>query len=187
MTVEHWHPARALLSALAIAVTACLPAGHREYQPLSAYERDASAGAARAIFPEDVRSHLDTLRDKTVAWAGIVKRAQVERNADRLVVTIEVEHHYYDWIESYSPSAAPIWLSPLGEGRIRVVWDVMKDTPDDALATITTEDNLVLVYGVPTAIDGPRVVLRGRFVRGIDRRHYDTRATKYGREAVPRK
>lgn len=169
---------------IAVALGACVPAARRDYQPLSSYERELAAHASRTVFPQDVRDHLARLRNHTVAWAGVVERAQVERLSDRIRITLDLQHHYYDWIEHYSPSTAPIWLSPLGEGRVRVVWDVMKDTPDDVLASVTSEDNLVLVYGKPTTLKGARVVLKGLFVRGIGRRHYDTHVVKYGRQAV---
>lgn len=175
---------RRLLAVAAMLSASCIPAGRREYQPLSSWERDAMAKADRHVFPEDVRGRFAALRGQEVAWAGVVKHAEVTRLRDRVRITLDLDHHYYDWIETYSPESAPIWLSPLGEGKFRVIWDVMPNTTDDALDSITTEDNLVLVYGTPKTMDGQRVVLKGVFCRGIEHRYYDTHATEYDRSAV---
>ena len=53
------------------------PMGSRSYQPISEWEQREYDKANRYIYPDDVRGDITKYKSTTIAWTGIVKKADV--------------------------------------------------------------------------------------------------------------
>jgi hypothetical protein len=173
-----------LLAILVAALLACAAAGSRAYRPISEWEAQAFSKADRNIYPHDVRRDIRAHTASKIAWPGLVQRAQVVRQPEKITLIFDLEHHYYDWVEDFHPMNPPIWLSPRGEGQFRTSWDVRAATDQDQIEEMTKPGYLVIVYGAPTKLEGETIVVDASYIRGISQRFYTTGLANYGRETT---
>lgn len=162
----------------------CLPLlpGSRLYQPYSDWEKGEYNKANRSIYPGDVREDITKYQSITIAWTGIIKDTKIYQTDEGIDIIFLLEHHYYDWIEDFSPRRERIFLSPRGEGLFMTKWSLVKETPQSKIEEWTEPGRLLIVYGAPAAVrDDDTIAVKSSYVRNIGKEYYTTEILDYGR------
>ncbi len=157
--------------------------GSRHYKPVSEWEENAFNKAEREIYPDDVRRDIASHDSSRVAWPGIILSATHVNTDSTLEVRFLVEHHYYDWIEDFSIQQERIFLSPQGEGLFATTWQLKSDS--DTAKIAESVGNMIIVYGIPTAVKDSVIEVRAYYVRAIDSLWFATDIMDYGRPGEP--
>ena len=84
------------------------------YTGASDAERKLLTQADRRVFPDDVRKDVDRFKKVPVAWTGIIRA--IRPGPAPGTSELDIEHHYWDWIEDHSIQKAKAFLSQRGEG-----------------------------------------------------------------------
>lgn len=155
----------------------------RLYKPISEWEESAFKKADREIFPNDVREGFASHDSSRVAWPGIIVGASPKKTDSTLEVRFVIEHHYYDWIEDFSIQQERIFLSPRGEGVFETTWNLKPDS--DTVEVAESIGKMIIVYGIPSAINDSVIQLSAYYVRVIDRQWFATDIMDYGRPGEP--
>src|SRR5439155_1612311 len=92
----------------------CPVASSIRYTGASDAERKLLTQADRRVFPDDVRKDVDRFKKVTVAWTGIIRA--IRPGPAPGTSELDIEHHYWDWIEDHSIQKAKAFLSQRGEG-----------------------------------------------------------------------
>jgi hypothetical protein len=162
-------------------VTGCFcapPMYTRFYEPISDWEKGEFDKADRSVYPEDVRHDFSQYQSITVAWTGTIEDVQVKETPEGPDVMYLLNHHYYDWIEDFSPRPERILLSPRGEGQFKTTWGLK---PGTQLEEFTDPSQLLIVYGIPISLENEVIIIDASYVRGINKRFYTTEVMDYGR------
>jgi hypothetical protein len=173
-----------LLAILAAGLTSC--AVDAPYHPASWPEKIEYRNDRPDIYPEDVRKDLDHYSKVNVAWAGIIltNNSADEEMTGKIHMDTLFESHYFDWTEDDSDGAR-LLISPRGEGKFRMHWDVKRKEQDanaDDAMKYAAPGKLALVYGTPESIDPDgTIVLRYRYVRILNKKHFTANELNYGR------
>jgi hypothetical protein len=95
------------------------------------------------------------------------------------------EHHYFDWVQDKKGCCVKLSVSPRGEGLFRTTWrlDKTSRTADtESAEKYAAPGKLAIVYGVPEKVDANgTVVLKYRYLRVLDAKHFRTNEFDYGR------
>lgn len=155
--------------------------GSRPYKPASVREEQAIAASTRDVYPDDVRANLSA-HQVQVAWAGLLQRAEVEGTHPNAVVTVTVEHHYFDWIEDHGVQREIHLLSPRGEGTFRCSSAIDPRIDLSLFRRGVVRGLMIVAYGTPTRLDGPVVDLgRCAYLRIVPGQTHSTTRLNYGR------
>jgi hypothetical protein len=143
------------------------------------------------IFPEDVRNDPALYAKLRVAWAGIIvsNKTTEPDSGDKFGMDTVFDHHYCDWQVDERAGCQRVLVSPRGEGRFRMHWELDRK---DANATsadarlYACPGSLAIVYGSPESVDeNGTIVLHYRYVRILGPEHFTRRDTDFGRNGEP--
>lgn len=162
------------------------------YEPATKPERIEFKNVRLDVYPDDVRRNLDRYTNTPVAWVGVIRAtdATEEDFGGKIRADTVFEHHYFDWEEDKNLCGVKLRVSPRGEGLFSSRWSLRKEDNDanayDA-QKYAGRGKLAIVYGVPEAItaDGA-IVLKYRYLRILNRDHFDTNDFTYGRYDAPK-
>jgi hypothetical protein len=175
-----------ILAAAAVVVPmfvgAIAPApGSSEYRPVSEKEAAVFASANRTVHPEDVRRTPARYQHTLVAWAGVVRNMTTSEDGSHLVIRFDVEHRYFDWIYDFGIQRAHYFLSPRGEGSVRLAWAVPLSRGEAVLAHVQP-GHMLVAYGYPSEVrDGAVILGPTEYVRAIPQSEYSDTTLDYGR------
>jgi len=158
--------------------------GSREYTPHSDQERIEFEKADRNVYPDDIRLDFSKFEDTAVAWAGIIQETSIIDVEDHMEMILEVQHHYFDWIEDISPGWEAYWLSPKGEGLFKAKIGFSREELEvrEKWGAI---GNMVIVYGTPHMVDDDDVIYINTSIAFFAGRDYTTHRLTYGRSEQP--
>jgi hypothetical protein len=151
-----------------IALSSCVTGGSREYRPINENEKAAFDKANRHVFPDDVRESIEKYREVTLAWTGIIEETDLIENEGYLEYIILCRHYYYDWIESFGPGTAAVWLSTKGEGEFALYLRIDRSVShEDYLKMLAknkedgakAKGNMLIAYGRPSKIENEVIYL----------------------------
>jgi hypothetical protein len=145
----------------------------------------------RDVYPEDVRKDPALYAKVRMVWAGIIvsNDAMDEESGDKISMNTVFEHHYYDWRVNDSAGSKRLLISPRGEGRFRMHWEMdrrdMDATSADAMQ-YARPGNVAVVYGTPESVDDDgTIVMHYRYVRVFDPTRFTGKYLDYGRIGEP--
>lgn len=173
--------AMAVITVLACITCIGCPVGPytRHYKPISEWETKAFSKANREVYPNDVRGNFAAFDSARVAWPGIVLKAEPKNQDSIIEIHFVIQHHYYDWLEDFSIQQERIFLSPRGEGVFETTWWVQPTADTSVIAQ--SVGNMVIVYGIPSAVHDSSIVLDAYYIREIERKWFATDIFDYGR------
>lgn len=161
------------------------------YQPATKPEKLEFANDRLDVYPDDVRKNPTNFAGVPMVWAGIIRSidATEEDTGSKIRAKTVFEHHYFDWVEDKGGRHLQLAVSPRGEGMFRATW-FMNKTVFDATAAdaekFAAPGDLVIFYGQPEKVDADGTVdMRYRYLRVIDRDHFNTNEFDYGRLGEP--
>ncbi|WP_028973198.1 hypothetical protein [Spirochaeta cellobiosiphila] len=156
-------------------------AGSRIYEPQSEWEQAVYDESTFDVWPDDVRDSIETFKDTSVAWAGVVEKYFIDEQEEYIVLNFYAKHHYYDWIEDFGPENKPIKLSPSGEGYFLSYFLFKKGTDMDEMTAGLIGD-CIISYGKPAHIEEDGTIqLESDYVRLIPK-NFVSIWFNYGRE-----
>jgi hypothetical protein len=175
-----------LLLLLPLASIMCMMPRTTMYRPISGIESLSFQKSDRNIYPNDVRINLNAIKEKMIAWPGIIKQGNFIYADSIIQINLIVQHHYYDWLEDCSTQKEKIFLSPRGEGIIVTRWALKNDFDSVAISRVIAPGNMVIIYGFPTEIVADSIiVIKSTYLRAIDKKWFRTDIMDYGREGEP--
>ena len=181
-----------IVAFLALNLVSCATRVSNEpYQPATNPEKIEFARARLDVFPEDVRKDAAAHAGVAVAWAGIIRSTTANEGGsdNKIVADTVLEHHYFDWIQDDTASGVKLSLSPRGEGLFRVQWSLDKAgraATAESAESYAEAGKLAIVYGVPEKVEADgTVVLKYRYLRILDAKHFNTNVFDYGRMGGP--
>ncbi len=157
------------------------------YRPASKPEKIEFANDRLDVYPDDVRKTPVTHTNAPVAWVGIIRSTDAfeESSGDTIVAETVFEHHYFDWVQDGKGGSVRLNVSPGGEGLFRTRWHLDKTQPEATAASAEKyagKGKLAVVYGIPETVESNgTVVLKYRYLRVLDKEHFDTNVFDYGR------
>ena len=161
------------------------------YRPVTRPERIEYNLARPDVYPEDVRKVPSQFANMRVAWAGIIvsNDANDEDFGGKIRMDTVFEHHYFDWEENHHDGGVRLLISPRGEGRFRMHWQMNRKDLDasaeDALK-YAEPGKLAIVYGTPEKVDDDgTIVLRYHYIRIFDPANFRENVLDYGRKGEP--
>jgi hypothetical protein len=160
-----------------LSVTACT----NLYRPVSTLESNATSRAKRDVFPDDFRNSKVPLSSVEVAWAGVILNSKITDSGDNYSVELEIEHHYFDWIEDNRR----FHLSPRGEGLIRTSWLLVKSLKRDIVENEVKPGRMIVVYGFPQSIASGELEVKATYLRSFSPNEFRTNTMDYGRPGGP--
>lgn len=177
------------LALLALPLLAASCAHNNPYRPASHNEEKEYHQSLVDLYPDDVRRNLDQYTNAIIAWAGVIRETEAhETNNNMFIASTTVEHKYYDWEVDHSTSGEKINLSPRGEGAFRFEWLVHRREDDATTADVEKyagPGKMILVYGTPDGIEDNTIILKYRFLRIIEKDHFNMTQYDYGRFGQP--
>jgi hypothetical protein len=161
------------------------------YRPANRPEKMEFGSDHRDVYPEDVRNDPALYAKLRVAWAGVIvsNSAADEDSGGKIGLDTVFEHHYCDWQVDEGAGSKRLLISPRGEGRFRMHWELnRKDvdaTSEDALR-YARPGRLAVVYASPESVDDDgTIVVHYRYVRILGPAHFTRRDMDYGRQGEP--
>jgi hypothetical protein len=161
------------------------------YRPVSRPEKMEFGSDHRDIYPEDVREDPALYAKTRVAWVGIIvsNTATDPDSGDKIAMDTVFQHHYYDWRANESAGSKRLLISPRGEGRFRMHWELDRKDADATSADAmkyASPGRLAIVYASPESVDDDgTIVMRYRYVRILGPAHFTRKDMDYGREGEP--
>jgi hypothetical protein len=182
---QHNMKPKFLLALLAAGLTSC--AVDAPYHPANRAEKIEYRNDRPDVYPADVRKDLPYFSKVGVAWAGIIvtNNATDEDYTGKILMETLFQNRYYDWTQDDKACGAYLMVSPRGEGKFRMRWELNRIVQDanaiDALK-YAAPGKLALVYGTPESVDPDgTIVLRYHYIRIFDTDHFAANVLDYGR------
>jgi hypothetical protein len=155
--------------------------GTAVYHPVSDWEQGEFDKADFSVYPDDVREDIAKYQNTTLAWTGIIVESELNEYDTHFEWVYLLEHHYYDWLEDFSPNPARIWLSPRGEGFFKTSWGLKKEWPLSEIQEMGEPGILLIVYGKAISAEDDIIEVEASYIRGILEQFYSTEILDYGR------
>ena len=155
--------------------------GTAVYHPVSDWEQGEFDKADFSVYPDDVRENRTKYQSTTLAWPGIIVESELNEYDTYLEENYLLEHHYYDWLEDFSPFPERIWLSPRGEGLFKTSWRLKKEANLSEIQEFSEPGVLLIVYGKAISIENDIIEVEASYIRGILEEYYTTERLDYGR------
>lgn len=178
-----------LLVVTTVGLAACAGYWSRPYTPNSPAGQEAYKTARKDIYPKQVRQNPTRYSDDTIAWAGIVKSAELFQSDYGPAVRVLIEHRYFDWIEDHGAQPEVYFLSPRGEGEFMIIVKPEKQFGEKGMGQLIPAGTMAIAVGqihAKSAQDKTRpLALLTRYFQFIDRKWYRTDVLDYGRENEP--
>lgn len=130
-------------------LTADILMNSQQYKPSTKDGRNIFKIADKEIYPRDVLSHKDSMRDKWIAWAGIVKKVEYLDTNFGPAARVIIEHHFFDWIEDHGAQNELFFLSPRGEADFEIFIPVNAKKPENERLPLGI---MAVVIGKPQVI-----------------------------------
>jgi hypothetical protein len=161
------------------------------YRPATRPESLEYHQAHLDVYPEEVRKVPARYAKMRVAWAGIIvsNDATDEDFAGKIRMDTVFEHHYYDWEQNRHEGGMRLLISPRGEGRFRMRWQMSRKDNEATYADAmkyAAPGSLAIVYGTPESLDeNGTIVLRYHYIRVLGPAHFRENELDYGRKGEP--
>lgn len=149
------------------------------YFPQSNWEQREYFKSNFEIQPHDLTSHWNEYKSVNVAWVGIIQESEFYENPDNYEVLMLMEHRYFDWNVDFSKSEAKYFISTKGEGLFQTRWYLTKDADLLYFMDRFGKGNLAIVYATPDTVINNIVLVKSRFVRIIDKNHFNANQFDY--------
>jgi hypothetical protein len=141
------------------------------------------------VYPGNVRKVPSQYANVHVAWAGIIvsNDATDEDLNGKIRMATVFEHHYFDWEQNRQDGGLRLLISPRGEGRFRMRWQMSRKAQDasaDDAMKYAAPGKLAIVYGTPESVDEDgTIVLRYHYVRIFGPAQFRENELDYGRRS----
>jgi hypothetical protein len=142
------------------------------------------------VYPEDVRKDPALYAKCRVTWAGVIvsNNAVDEESGDKISMDTVFEHHYCDWEVDESVGSKRLLISPRGEGRFRMHWEMNprdSDTTTEDATQYAAPGSVAVIYATPESVDDDgTVVMHYRYVRVLGPAHFTRTDNDYGRRGT---
>jgi hypothetical protein len=170
-------------------LTAC--AYNAPYRPANRPEKMEYGNDHKDVYPEDVRKDAALYAKVRVVWAGIIvtNDAVDDESGDKINMNTVFEHHYYDWLVNENAGSKHLLISPRGEGRFRMHWQMNRRNAESSSADAlqyAKPGSVAVVYGSPESLDdNGTIVMHYRSVRIFGPEHFTAKDLDYGRIGEP--
>jgi hypothetical protein len=161
------------------------------YRPVSRPEKMEYHNNHQDIYPEDVRTDPALYSKLRVAWVGVIvtNNATDHDSGDKIGMDTVFDHHYCDWQVDEAAGSKRLLISPRGEGRFRMHWELnRKDTDATSVDAqkYACPGSLAIVYASPESVDDDgTIVMHYRYIRVMGPAHFTRRDMDYGRRGEP--
>jgi len=158
------------------------------YRPASRPEKMEYGNNRQDIYPEDVRKDPALYAKTRLTWAGVIvsNSAAGEESGDKISMDTVFEHHYCDWQVDEAAGSKRLLISPRGEGRFRMHWEMDprdSDTTTEDAMQYASPGRVAVIYGTPESVDDDgTIVLHYRYVRVLGPSHFTGKDIDYGRK-----
>ncbi|UZR95710.1 hypothetical protein [Chondrinema litorale] len=171
------------LFALILLMTGCPMGPSSRMYKTQEWETKYYTKSTRCILPDDIKTKPDRFLelDTLLNWVGVIRSYETKLVGDTGVITLTIDHKYWDFIEDFSIQDEIMFISPYGEGEFKYSTQHLNYTKPrlDSLVTQINIDDLIICYGKLDHMENDTPVLNNYGLRFIPYKLYTTKVMSY--------